>query len=95
MTDLFTEEEKVAVIMEPQARQRIRRLSDGAMFEASHPGFADYSSLFGAGPTWFFRRIEKLPRKWWWKVDRWKRTGEVWETTDNKDWTNFNVDLEG
>jgi len=81
MDDQFTEKEKVAVILYPGFGQVIQRKSDGALFEASHPGYPDYSQLFGK-TKWFFRRIEKLPRKWWWRQDRFKRTGEVWQTEE-------------
>ncbi len=82
--DTFTDKAKVAVIRHPGKGQLVRRESDGAFFEASDPGYPDYSQLF-SGPEWFFRRIERLPNKWW-RGERWKRTGEVWITKEHRGW---------
>ena len=83
--DEFTEQAKVAVICRPDWCQLVRRDSDGAFFEASNPGYPDFSQIF-TGPVWFFRRIVLLPKKWW-RGERWKRTGEVWETDDTRGWS--------
>lgn len=85
--DLFTDKEKVAVIRRPDKCQIVQRKSDGAIFEASWPGYLDLSQVF-TGPVWFFRRIEPLPDKWW-RGERWKRTGEVWETDSTRDWSAY------
>ena len=87
MRDEVTEQEKVAVIRRPDMCHFVQRESDGAFFEASNPGYLDLSQLF-TGPVWFFRRIEKLPRKWW-RGERWKRTGEVWETDNHHGWSAY------
>ena len=87
MHDEFTEQEKVAVIRRPDKFQLVRRESDGAFFESSHPGYPDLSQVF-TGPVWFFRRIRLLPPKWW-RGERWKRTGDVWETDNCRDWSAY------
>ena len=63
--DTFTEAQKVATIREPA--EILRRKTDGALFEPSHPGCPDYSSLFGKGSGFFFRRIEPVdvPKRVW------------------------------
>ena len=87
MHDEFTEKERVAVIRRPDKCELVRREKDGAIFEASWPGYLDLSQVF-TGPCWFFRRIELLPKKWW-RGERWKRTGEVWETDKTQGWSMY------
>ena len=84
MHDTFSEKERTAVIRRPGKDQLVRRNSDGCYFEASYPGYHDYSH-FWTGPVWFFRCVVKLPDRWW-RGERWKRTGEVWETDDWRGW---------
>ena len=83
--DTFTDKKKTAVIRRPAFAQLVQRESDGAFFEASNPGYPDYSQIFN-GPEWFFRRVERLSNKWW-RGERWKRTGEVWVTKDHRGWS--------
>ena len=49
----------------------VRRKSDGAYFEASNPGYI--SKMHG----YYFRRVVR------WGLF-WKRTGEVWDTCDDR-----------
>ncbi len=59
-------------------------MNDGGYFEASNPDYPDYSQIVN-GPVWFFRRIEKLPDRWR-RGERWRRTGEIWETDNWRGW---------
>lgn len=64
MYDTYSEKKKTAVIRRPGRAQLVQRKSDGCYFEASEPGYPDYSQLW-TGPVWFFRRVVKLPDRWW------------------------------
>ena len=62
----------------------VRRLSDGAIFEPSVPDNYDMldcvAEILAGRSSWFLRKIEQVPRRWWHLRRRWKRTGEVWIT---------------
>lgn len=61
----------------------VRRKSDGALFEPSHPAGYGLGQMFGDllanSPQWYFLRLEKQPLKWWQSRQRCAPTGEVWE----------------
>ena len=69
---------------EPLGRPRrgavlVRRLVDGATFEASNPGYPDYRPLFtDAAPRFFFRELEETSPRFWLCGCVWRRTGRIW-----------------
>ena len=83
--DLIPRGKRTAIIRRPPRYNLIVRLSDGAYFEASCPGYPDDTSMPHVH-AWFFREIVREPDKWW-RGERWRRTGIIWQTDDPGEWT--------
>lgn len=63
-----------------------RRLTDEQMFEPSYPEWWTDEDSYRAvleGPSYYFREIEKLPRRWYRPFRLWRRTGRIWEPDDH------------
>lgn len=67
------------------------RRSDGATFEPSYPD--DYTegaaiaAVLSRKPSWYFRRVERVPKRWWHLKEMWRRTGEIWQPEEGSDFT--------
>ncbi len=66
----------------------VRRL-DNSIYEPSTPdgynagnAFAD---MLSGKPSWYFREIVEVPKKWWHRKKRYTRTGKTWEPQEGKE----------
>ena len=88
---------KIAIIVKDEERcsrsldVMVKRCSDNKLFESSFPtgynaGDAFIEVLSGK-IGWYLREIIRLPKKWWHKTRRYKRTGKVWEPEEGREFS--------